>query len=184
MIPPAPSPCRCEKARAAEHRHLPGAHDLLDADRLQQLDQRVDLVLGARHLDHVGAVRDVDDLAAEDVDDVHHLAARPLVGVHLDEHELALDVLGAREVGELDDRDQLVELLLDLLEHLVVAARDEGDARDRRVHRLGDGEALDVEAASAEQPGDASQDTELVLDQHGDGVAHRLSVGGNGPGSP
>ena len=39
---------------------------------------------------------DVDDLAAEDVDDVHELAARPLVGRHLDEHQLALDVRACR----------------------------------------------------------------------------------------
>src|SRR5439155_21412444 len=149
-------------ARTAEHRHLAGPHDLADADRLQQLDQRVDLVLGAGQLHDVGAARDVDDLAAEDVDDVHHFTAGPLVGIHLDEYVLALEVLRAREVGELDDRDQLVELLLDLLEHLVVAARDERDPGHAWVHRLGDGQALDVEAASAEKPGDSGEDAELV----------------------
>ena len=77
------------------------------------------------------------------------------------------------EVDDLDDADELVELLLDLLEHLVVAARHQRDARDGGIERLGDRQALDVEAAAAEQPGDARQHAELVLDQDGDGVRMR-----------
>src|SRR5262249_54515549 len=126
----------------------------------------------AGDLDHVGAPRDVDDLRAEDVDDVDELAARALVGGDLDEHELALDVLGLGEVRHLDDVDELVQLLLDLLEDLVVAARHEGDARYRRVHRLGHRQALDVEAPPAEEARDAREHAELVLDQDGDGVPH------------
>ena len=38
------------------------------------------------------SARDVDDLAAEDVDDAHHLAARLFVRRDLDQHQLALDV--------------------------------------------------------------------------------------------
>jgi hypothetical protein len=165
-----------EEPRAAEHRHPTGAHDLLDADRLQELDQRVDLVLCARHLDDVRAPRHVDDLAAEDVDDVDDLAAGPLVHRDLDEHQLALDVGGVGEVDHLDDGDQLVKLLLDLLERLVVTPGDERDARDGRVHGLGDREALDVEAAAAEEPRDAREDAELVLDQNGDGVPHDFTA--------
>src|SRR5262249_12188614 len=154
--------------------HLAGADDLLDADRFQELDQGVDLVLGASHLDDVGPARHVDDLPAEDVDDVDDLAARAFVDTHLEQDELALHVGGVGEVDDADDADQLVELLLDLLERLVVAAGDQGDARHRRVHRLRHREALDVEAAAAEKPGDPSEDSELVLDQDGDGVTHPL----------
>src|SRR5262249_26769325 len=111
-------------------------HDLEDAERLQQLEERVHLLFRARDLDDVGLARDVDDLRAEDVDEVGELAAGLLVGAHLDEHELALDVLRLREVADLDHADELVQLLLHLLENLVVAARDERDAGHRRTDRL------------------------------------------------
>jgi hypothetical protein len=46
-----------------------------------------------------------------------------------------------------------------------------------------DVEGVDVKAAAAEETGDARQDAEAVLDQDGDGVAHRadrLSKKGGG----
>ena len=50
-----------------------------------------------------------------------------------------------------DDADQLVELLVDLCQDLIVAARHQRDARHCRIERFGNGQALDVEAAAAEQ---------------------------------
>ena len=38
-------------------------------------------------------------------------------GLDLDQHQVALDVVFARDVVHLDDRDDLLELLADLLEH-------------------------------------------------------------------
>src|SRR4030065_77892 len=62
--------------------HPPGSgpprrpRDLADSDRREQLDQRVDLLLVARHLDRVAPGRDVDDLCAEYVHPAHHPRAR------------------------------------------------------------------------------------------------------------
>ena len=53
----------------------PGADDLLDAERLEDLEEGLDLVLVPRDLERVGAGADVDDLAAEDVDDAEQLGA-------------------------------------------------------------------------------------------------------------
>ena len=99
-------------------------------------------------------------------------AARLLVGGDLDERQLALDVADLVEVVHLDDADQLVELFVDLLDHLIVAVGHERDPRDSRIERFGDRQALDVEAPAAEQPGNAREHAELVLDEDRYGVTH------------
>ena len=51
-------------------------------------------------------------------------------------------------------------------EYLIVAAGDQCDARDAGIECLSHRQALDVEAATAEQAGNACQHAELVLHQH------------------
>ena len=53
------------------------------------------------------------------------------VALHAQEHEFAIHVFVVAEILHVDDVDQLVELLDDLLEHLVVAADDDGHAGGR-----------------------------------------------------
>src|SRR5262249_32091151 len=86
---------------------------------------------------------------------------------HLDEHQLALDRVVVRQVGHLDDVDQLVELLAHLLEGLVVAVDDDRHPREVALLAVADADALDVEAAPAEAADDPVQDPRLV-DEHGD----------------
>ena len=88
-----------------------------------------------------------------------------VVGAHLDEHVLALHGLRSVELDDLDDVDQLVQLLGHLLERQLVDVDDDRDARETRHLGHADGEGLDVEAAAGEQPGDAGQQTRLVLDE-------------------
>ena len=160
-----------------------GTDDFLDAQGPQQFEDGVDLLFAAGDLDDVRLWPDIDDLAAKDVDDVDHLGARLLVRRDLDERHLAFDVRAVGEIADLDDADELVELLLDLFEHLIVAARHQRDARDGRVERLGDRQALDVEATSAEEPGDAGEHAELVLHQHRYRMAHGLMLAVRGAGA-
>src|SRR5215207_3264107 len=85
------------------------------------------------------------------------------------------DPAGAGQLDDLEHVDQLVELLGDLLQGPLGAVDHDRHAAAARVLGGPDGQAVDVEAAPAEQPGDAGQDARLVLDQHRDRVgAHQV----------
>ena len=86
-------------------------------------------------------------------------------GVDLDQHQVALDEVLAGDVEDLDDRDDLLELLADLLQDPVVAHDHEGDPREVRVLGLADGQAVDVEPARGEHARDVGQHARLVLHQ-------------------
>ena len=109
-------------------------------------------------------------------------------GLHLEEDELALDGLLVGEVGDLVDRDELVELLGDLLEAHLVGLDDDGHAGEALVLRGGDGERLDVEAAAADEARDAGEHARLVLNENGEQVVHHSSTpswdGRGRPASP
>src|SRR5690606_18606553 len=89
---------------------------------------------------------------------------------HLDEHQLAADVGGARVVDERDDVDELLELLGDLLDGGVLPRDDERRAREAGAFGLGDRERLDVVAPPGEEAGHAKQDARLVADRDGEDV--------------
>src|SRR5207302_2429289 len=88
-----------------------GTYRLDDGALVERLDEGVELAAIARELDGVSVLGDVDDAPAEDVRHALHVPALLLPGAHLDEHQLALDVPGFRDVDHLDDVDQLVQLL-------------------------------------------------------------------------
>jgi len=84
---------------------------------------------------------------SEDVGHALHVLALLLAGSYFDQHEFPLDVLGLRQVDHLHHLDQLVQLLGDLLDHVLGAGRDDGHARHRRIFGRRHGERLDVVAA-------------------------------------
>ncbi|MNY49006.1 hypothetical protein D3C86_1843900 [compost metagenome] len=94
--------------------------------------------------------------------------------MHLDERQLALDraVMAKRAGthGEIDDpvdRNQPLELVLDLVEHVRRAAGDDGDAREMRLmFRFRNGQALDVVASAGEQADDPGENARLVVDEN------------------
>src|SRR5579872_591879 len=61
--------------RAARHRDDPGADHFANAVGLEQHHDLVQLVRASRDLDNEGLLAHVDDPAAEDLDDLHDLAA-------------------------------------------------------------------------------------------------------------
>ena len=98
---PVPRPLRAGRgadrsglAAAARDRDLAGARHLDQAEGAHHALERLDLLPRAGDLDDHRALRDVDDLAAEDLDDLHDLAARGAVGGDLEQRELARDRLG------------------------------------------------------------------------------------------
>ena len=158
---------------AARDGQRPRADHLLQSQGFQQTRDGVDLVLPPGDLDDERTRRDVHDLAAEDLHDAQHLGPglgqrRNLEHRQLPPHEVRLAdvVLDGHHV------DQLVELLGDLLDGLVVAVGDQGDARDLGIQGGRDVQTVDVVAAAAEHADHARQHAELVAHQDGDGVTH------------
>ena len=66
----------------------------------------------AGQLDRVALLGDVDDAAAEDVGHALHLVALLADGAHLDQHQLALDVVALGQVDDLDHLDQRFSCLV------------------------------------------------------------------------
>ena len=71
-----------------------------------------------------------------------------------DQGQVALDVRRAREVADADDRDELGQLLADLVERVVVGDDDDRHAGELRVLGPADDERVDVEPAGREHVGD------------------------------
>src|SRR5919198_194540 len=159
---------------AARQGDAAGADQLADAVRLQQLQHGGDLVGAAGWLDGERVGRDVHHLGAEQLRQLHHLVAQGRVGADLDQDQLALDRARRLQLDDLEDVDELVELLGDLLQGPVRAVDDDRHAAGGGVLGGPDCQRVDVEAAAAEQAGDAGQHAGLVGDQHRDRVgAHR-----------
>src|SRR5579862_3195794 len=149
-----------------------GTDSFQNHPRLDCLQERVELLAGAGQLDRVALVGDIEDAAAEDVGEALHLVAILAGRAHLDEHQLALDVVALGQVDDLHDLDKLVQLLGDLLDDVVGTARDDRHPRHRRVFRRRNGQRLDVVAARGKQSRDTRQRAGFVLDQNGEDVSH------------
>src|SRR5436853_2641058 len=150
----------------------PGADELLQAVRADELLERVDVLRRAGELedDRVGA--EVDDAGAEDLAERHQLGALRRRRRDLHEDELALDRLAGHELRDAEHVHELVHLLLDLLERACLAVDANGDPRDIVPLGRPDCEALDVEPPAREQAGDAHEHARLVLHEDGQRVLH------------
>src|SRR5208282_1643580 len=151
----------------ARHRDFTRTHHFLDSERTHDRDERFDLFRVTGQLDSDCARADIDHVRAKRRDDRVELGARALVDRDLYDHHLAIDRLDVLEVGDFDHRDELVELLVDLLDDLIVAGGDQHDPRDRRIERiLVHGQGLDVKAAARKQSGHACEHAEFVFNQN------------------
>src|SRR5579862_666692 len=150
----------------------PGAHELLQPMRTDELLEGVAVFRRAGELEDDGVGTEVDDTRVEDLAERHQLGALARRRRHLHEDELALDGLAGNELCDAEDVHELVHLLFDLLERARLAVDADGDARDVVLRRRPDGEALDVEAAAREQARDAHEHGRLVLHEDGQGVPH------------
>ena len=122
---------------------------------------------------------DVVDAGLEDRGQLGDLAAH--LGGRLDrhQHELALDRLVGVQLGDLDHRDQLVELLGDLLERRRLGVDDDRHPAEALVLGGAHCEGHDVEPASREQARDAREHAELVLHEHAQDVVLATHLGGS-----
>src|SRR5947209_15923761 len=150
----------------------PGADELLQAVRADELLERVHVLRRAGELEDNRVGAEIDDARAEDLAERHQL--RPLRRRRRDlhEHELALDRLAGHELRDAQDIHELVHLLLDLLERARGAVDADGDARDVVPLGRADREAVDIESAAREHARDAHEHARLVLDEDGQRVLH------------
>src|SRR3954447_26927320 len=105
-------------AASSGNRDLARAHHLDQAERPDHPLEGLDLVGRPGDLDDDRALRHVDDLAAEDLADLHDLRALRAVDGDLEERELAGDRVARLEVADLQDVDELVQLLRDLVDRV------------------------------------------------------------------
>ena len=80
--------------------------------------------------------------------------------------QFAIHVFALAEILHLDGVGQFIELLDDLLQRRVVAARDDGHARRLGVLRRADIERVNVVTTPAEQARHTRQHAELVLHEN------------------
>ncbi len=107
-------------------------------------------------------------------------------GVELHQRELALDVRGLVEIGHLEHVDQACELCEHLAKVPLVAAQHDRHAGAAGLVRGAHGQRLDVEAACAQQPGDAAERPGPVDHERAHHVPALDGIGlagGNGDGS-
>jgi len=125
---------------AARERDAPRARELHDAEVVEQLEQRRELLRIARRLDRERLVGGIGHAHAEDLAVLEDPRTHVAFGAHLDEHQLTLDGLVGLVLEDLDHVDQLVQLLRDLLERLLVDVDDDRHPRETLVLRRADGE--------------------------------------------
>src|SRR3954465_9165088 len=89
-------------APAARDRDLARAHHLDHPERPDHLLEGVDLLRRAGDLDDERLAGHVDDVAAEDLDDLEHLGALRAVRGDLEQRQLARDRALGLEVADLD----------------------------------------------------------------------------------
>src|SRR5215211_7943019 len=146
-------------------------HQLTDAVRLEELEQRGQFgrTAGGFDRDHLGG--QVDRLGAEQPDDLDQLASGLRRGPDLHQDQLAAD-RALLQFDDLEHLHQLVELLGDLFEHNVLDGHGQGDPGHVGVLGGADRQRLDVVAPPGDQAGHPGQYAGLVLHQD----AERMSV--------
>src|SRR5262249_21126163 len=118
LLPGAAPSDESDPARSCQLPDPVGAH---------RFDERLDLLLLPGDLDHDLVGTHVHDPASKDLDQALNLDATLPRNVNFDEHQVTFDVILERDVEDIDDRDDLLQLLADLLDVPVVSHDHDGD---------------------------------------------------------
>src|ERR1043165_1884357 len=141
--------------RQSVNRNVPGARDIRNPDRPQQLDKRVNLLLVTRRLNDHLRMRNINNLRAKDTHKTQHfLSFRSRSRSDSDQRHLSLDVWPSSDVLHLAHARQPFTLLDDLLNRAVIAASHNRDARPARIETLTDRDRFNIESPCTEEPDD------------------------------
>src|SRR5690606_25573017 len=143
-----------------------------DRRRADGLNEAVQLVARTCQLDGIDAAGHIDDLTTEDVGGAFDLGALGAGRLDLHQHQLTLDVGAFRQIHQLHHFDELVEVLGDLLDHIVMPHRGQGQTRQGPILGRRYGQAFDVVVALREQTNHTGECAGLVFQQQGDDMAH------------
>ena len=99
-----------------------------DPERTHHVDKGFDLAFLACQFHHDVSRTHIDDLPAEDLDQFPDFAALSVSRADLDQHQVPFDILLIREVQDLHDRDDLLQLLAYLIQDAIIATDDKRDA--------------------------------------------------------
>ena len=155
---------------AAHHSHPAGTHQFEDAERLEEVEEGVDFVAAAGYFDDHRHCAHIHDFAAEGVNHLEDFAAGFRGDFDFDEGQFPGDHFLAGDVGDFHHLDEFVQLLGALVDVVLVALDIEGHPGQALLLAVADSQAGNVEAAAAEQGGDAGQDAGFVLNQGDNGV--------------
>ena len=97
--------------RFTRNRHSPRSNQFLDAERLEQINDGLELLWITRHLDGVGRGRRVNHVGPENICDPERFGSVFCLGMNLDERRLPRNEFTLIEIHDLDDIDQLIQLL-------------------------------------------------------------------------
>ena len=115
----------------------------------KHFQEGIDLIRLADQLKHHAVRRKVDDLGLVDAGDLPQLAAVVHIGCYLQQQQFPFQRFFAVQHEHLTGNFQPFGLQDQLAECLFVAGDGNGDAADRRVVGSRNGQAVNVEAASA-----------------------------------
>ena len=138
--------------------------------------------LRAGHLGDDRPLHQVDDAAARQLDEAQDLVAVRLGRPDLHQRQLVLDGRLGRDVLDLEDVDEPVQLLGRLLDRDVVAVERDRHAADVLAVGMADRQRVDVEVAGPHEARHAVQDAGLVEDDRDEHVAAGLAAAGQGTG--
>ena len=95
----------------------------------KKLADGIELVAAASDLNRVNRRRNVNNLPAEDINTAFHFGPLRTRSTHLNQHQLSFNVVAVSKIDQLHDVNQFVQLLRDLLNHLIVTNRGDGQTR-------------------------------------------------------
>src|SRR5438445_13898105 len=99
-------PLNPKNSFAAADARRAGAHGFQYDAAFDRPQKRVELLARPCELDRITLVRHVENAAAKNIGEPLHFVALLAGGAHLDEHQLALDVVALSQVDNLDDLNQ------------------------------------------------------------------------------
>ncbi len=160
--------------RAAGHGDLAGADHLHDADRTQQLDHALDLVLGAGDLHDHGIGSHIHNAGTENIHEVIDFGAPLGADLDFDQCQVAGHRRLMGDVLHVDHIDELVQIGLDLVRvHVAVGTIDHnGHARDIGVFRPPHRQRFNIEVTTAEQGSHPVENTGFIFNQGDKGILH------------
>src|SRR5690606_36202014 len=149
-----------------------GTYHFENAALADCLNKGIQFITATGQLNRIDRGTHIHDLAPEDINGTLDLGALRPNRLHLDQHQLTLDMSTFRQVNELHHLNQLVELLGDLLDNPIRADRGHRQARQCRLFGRCDRQGFNVVIALGKKTNNPREGARFVLKQDRNNTAH------------